>query len=104
MGVVAASFTHFDSRDDGPQLHDHVVVLNRVQAKDDGAWRTLDSRGLFASTVMLSEMHQGVPSLVLILSGRWIHNAVTFDFQRFSSVWMKRARVWSHSSHSFTRV
>ena len=54
VGVVAASFTHFDSRDGDPQLHDHVVVLNRVQAKDDGAWRTLDSRGLFASTVMLS--------------------------------------------------
>ena len=63
-GVVAASFTHFDSRDDDPQLHDHVVILNRVQAKDDGAWRTLDSRGLFASTEMLSEMHQGVLSLV----------------------------------------
>jgi len=65
VGVVAASFTHFDSRDGDPQLHDHVVVLNRVQAKDDGAWRTLDSRGLFASTVMLSEMHQGVLSDLL---------------------------------------
>src|ERR1019366_873568 len=62
VGVVAASFTHFDSRDGDPQLHDHVVVLNRVQAVEDGAWRTLDSRGLFASTVMLSEMHQGVLS------------------------------------------
>jgi len=28
VGVVAASFTHFDSRDGDPQLHDHVVVLN----------------------------------------------------------------------------
>jgi conjugative relaxase-like TrwC/TraI family protein len=65
VGVVAASFTHFDSRDGDPQLHDHVVILNRVQAKDDGAWRTLDSRGLFASTVMLSEMHQGVLSDLL---------------------------------------
>jgi conjugative relaxase-like TrwC/TraI family protein len=65
VGVVAASFTHFDSRDGDPQLHDHMVVLNRAQAKSDGVWRTLDSRGLFASTVMLSEMHQGVLSDLL---------------------------------------
>ena len=71
VGVVAASFTHFDSRDGDPQLHDHVVVLNRVQAKDDGAWRTLDSRGLFAATVMLSEMHQGVLSDLLTAELGW---------------------------------
>ena len=65
VGVVAASFTHFDSRDGDPQLHDHVVMLNRVQAKADGVWRTLDSRQLFASAVMLSEMHQGVFSDLL---------------------------------------
>jgi conjugative relaxase-like TrwC/TraI family protein len=71
VGVVAASFTHFDSRDGDPQLHDHVVILNRVQAKNDGAWRTLDSRGLFASTVMLSEMHQGVLSDLLTAELGW---------------------------------
>jgi len=31
VGVIAASFTHFDSRDGDPQLHDHVVVLNRAR-------------------------------------------------------------------------
>ena len=71
VGVVAASFTHFDSRDGDPQLHDHVVVLNRVQTRDDGVWRTLDSRGLFASTVMLSEMHQGVLSDLLTAELGW---------------------------------
>jgi conjugative relaxase-like TrwC/TraI family protein len=71
VGVVAASFTHFDSRDADPQLHDHVVVLNRVQATSDGLWRTLDSRGLFASAVMLSEMHQGVLSDLLTAELGW---------------------------------
>ena len=71
VGVIAASFTHFDSRDGDPQLHDHVVILNRVQTKDGGAWRTLDSRGLFASTVMLSEMHQGVLSDLLTMELGW---------------------------------
>jgi conjugative relaxase-like TrwC/TraI family protein len=77
VGVVAASFTHFDSRDGDPQLHDHVVVLNRVQAVSDGVWRTLDSRGLFASTVMLSEMHQGVLSDLLTAELGWDWEAHT---------------------------
>ena len=59
-GVVAASFTHWDSRAGDPQLHDHVVVWNRAKSMSDGQWRTLDSRGLYKSTVMLSELHQGV--------------------------------------------
>jgi conjugative relaxase-like TrwC/TraI family protein len=61
-GVVAVSFTHFDSRAGDPQLHDHVVVWNRARSRSDGVWRTLDSRGLFKSVVALSEMHQGVLS------------------------------------------
>jgi conjugative relaxase-like TrwC/TraI family protein len=77
VGVVAASFTHFDSRDGDPQLHDHVVVLNRAQAKSDGVWRTLDSRQLFASTVMLSEMHQGVLSDLLTAELGWDWEAHT---------------------------
>jgi len=77
IGVVAASFTHFDSRDGDPQLHDHVVVLNRAQAVGDGVWRTLDSRGLFASTVMLSEMHQGVLSDLLTAELGWDWEAHT---------------------------
>ncbi|NNN08359.1 MAG: relaxase domain-containing protein [Acidimicrobiaceae bacterium] len=77
VGVVAASFTHFDSRDGDPQLHDHVVILNRVQTTNDGAWRTLDSRGLFASTVMLSEMHQGVLSDLLTAELGWDWTAHT---------------------------
>ena len=71
VGVIAASFTHFDSRDGDPQLHDHVVVLNRAQAITDGVWRTLDSRQLFASTVMLSEMHQGALSDLLTAELGW---------------------------------
>ena len=43
-GVVAAAFTHWDSRAGDPQLHDHVVVANRARSVSDGKWRTLDSR------------------------------------------------------------
>ena len=59
-GVVAAAFDHWDSRSGDPQLHTHVVVLNRVQAVSDGRWRTLDSKALFRAAVGLSELYNGV--------------------------------------------
>ncbi len=59
-GVIAAAFTHWDSRAGDPQLHDHVVVWNRAKSSSDGRWRTLDSRAIFRSTVALSTLHQGV--------------------------------------------
>ena len=49
-GVVAAAFDHWDSRAGDPQLHTHVVVMNRAQTSD-GTWRTLDSRALFKEAV-----------------------------------------------------
>ena len=64
-GVVAAAFTHWDSRAGDPQLHDHVVVANRARSVSDRTWRTLDSRGLFKAVVALSELHQGVLSDLL---------------------------------------
>ncbi len=70
-GVVAAAFTHWDSRAGDPQLHDHVVLANRARSVSDGTWRTLDSRGLFKSVVALSELHQGVLSDLLTLEFGW---------------------------------
>ncbi len=64
-GVVAASFTHFTSRADDCQLHDHLVVWNRARSVSDGKWRTLDSRAIFKATTTLSELHQGVLSDLL---------------------------------------
>ncbi|HLN05009.1 MAG TPA: MobF family relaxase, partial [Acidimicrobiales bacterium] len=64
-GVIATSFTHFTSRADDPQLHDHVVVWNRAKSVSDGKWRTLDSRAIFKATTTLSELHQGVLSDLL---------------------------------------
>ena len=64
-GVVAAAFTHWASRADDPQMHDHVVIWNRAKSLSDGKWRTLDSRSLFKHTTTLSELHQGVLSDLL---------------------------------------
>ncbi|MGO9878781.1 MAG: MobF family relaxase [Acidimicrobiales bacterium] len=64
-GVIAAAFTHFTSRADDCQLHDHVVVWNRARSVSDGKWRTLDSKAIFKATTTLSELHQGVLSDLL---------------------------------------
>jgi conjugative relaxase-like TrwC/TraI family protein len=60
-GVVAAGFDHWDSRAGDPQLHTHVVVMNRAQCAD-GAWRTLDGRLIFKATVALSTLYNAVLS------------------------------------------
>ncbi len=62
VGVVATGFDHWDLRSGDPQLHTHVVIMNRVQCAGDGVWRSLDSRGLFKATVALSELYNGVLS------------------------------------------
>lgn len=45
-GLIAAEFTHFDTRTGDPDLHSHVVVSNKVQGVD-GVWRSVDGRALF---------------------------------------------------------
>ncbi|WP_298338846.1 MobF family relaxase [Ferrimicrobium sp.] len=59
-GVSAASFTHYDSRAGDPQLHDHVIVWNRVKSVSDGKWRTIDGAGLYSSVVALGVLHEGI--------------------------------------------
>ena len=58
-GVIAAAFDHWDSRDNDPNLHTHVVIANRVQGPD-GRWRTLDSRAMHRAAVAMSERYDGL--------------------------------------------
>jgi conjugative relaxase-like TrwC/TraI family protein len=59
-GVVCSSWFHYESRLGDPQVHHHVVLLNRAQARSDGVWRTLDSKALHPWVVALSERHAGI--------------------------------------------
>lgn len=60
--MIATVYDHYDSRASDPQLHTHVVVVNRVQAAHDGKWRTLDSRAIHAAATGLSEHYNAVLS------------------------------------------
>jgi conjugative relaxase-like TrwC/TraI family protein len=55
-GLVAAAFTHRDSRADDPDLHTHVAVANKVQTLD-GRWLSIDGRVLFKANVAASETY-----------------------------------------------
>jgi conjugative relaxase-like TrwC/TraI family protein len=55
-GLVAAAFTHRDSRAGDPDLHTHIAVANKVQALD-GRWLSIDGRVLFKANVAASETY-----------------------------------------------
>ena len=54
--LVAAAFTHRDSRAGDPDLHTHIAVANKVQTLD-GRWLSIDGRVLFKATVAASETY-----------------------------------------------
>jgi conjugative relaxase-like TrwC/TraI family protein len=56
-GLIATRFRHWESRDGDPQLHDHVVISNRVQAIGQGKWRTIDSKSLYKATMNASSQY-----------------------------------------------
>jgi conjugative relaxase-like TrwC/TraI family protein len=55
-GLVAAAFTHRDSRAGDPDLHTHVAVANKVQTLDR-RWLSIDGRVLFKANVAASETY-----------------------------------------------
>jgi conjugative relaxase-like TrwC/TraI family protein len=58
--LAVAAFRHFDNRDSGPLLHDHCLILNRVQRLDaDGepVWGALDTRRLYQNVVAAGTLY-----------------------------------------------
>lgn len=55
-GMVATKFRHYDSRHGDPNLHDHLVIANRVKGAD-GKWSTLDGRMIYQYNVAASELY-----------------------------------------------
>jgi conjugative relaxase-like TrwC/TraI family protein len=55
-GLLAAAFTHRDSRAGDPDLHTHVALANKVQTAG-GKWLAIYGRVLYESTVAASETY-----------------------------------------------
>ncbi|MFB0839990.1 MobF family relaxase [Arthrobacter sp. E44] len=58
-GLIYTKFRHYDSRNGDPQLHDHIVVSNKVLGAD-GKWSSLDGRLLYQFNVAASELYNRV--------------------------------------------
>ncbi|MGV7254584.1 MobF family relaxase [Mycobacterium kansasii] len=59
-GLIAAAFTHRDSRAGDPDLHTHVAVSNKVSTIDTNGvhrWLALDGQPLHRATVAASELY-----------------------------------------------
>ena len=68
-GVIGTKFRHWDSRAGDPNLHDHVVIANRVQGVD-GHWSSIDGRMLYQYGVECSELYNArVQQYVTELTG-----------------------------------
>lgn len=57
-GYVAAGFDHFTSRANDPQVHTHVVVINRVWAGE--GWRAIDGKRAYAYAKAGGSVYQAV--------------------------------------------
>lgn len=55
-GIIATKFRHYDSREGDPNLHDHLVIANRVKGSD-GQWSTIDGRMIYGHGVTASELY-----------------------------------------------
>lgn len=55
-GLIATKFRHYDSRSGDPNLHDHLVISNRVKGSD-GQWSAIDGRTLYQWNVAASELY-----------------------------------------------
>ncbi|HET6355924.1 MobF family relaxase [Streptomyces sp.] len=54
--LVVERFRHFDNRDGFPLLHDHCLILNRMQ-RPDGTWYALDTRSLLQHVVAAGTLY-----------------------------------------------
>lgn len=59
QGLIWGSFDHYDSRSNDPDIHTHVVVMNKVQGLD-GKWRTLDGKQIYRAAVALSSHYNAI--------------------------------------------
>jgi conjugative relaxase-like TrwC/TraI family protein len=55
-GLLAAAYTHRQSRANDPLLHTHLIVANRIQG-EDGRWTTIDGRDLYYQAIAADALY-----------------------------------------------
>ena len=98
-GATVARFDHHSSRSGDPQLHAHLLFMNRVLC-DDGVWRTLDGRLLFERAMPASLYGAAVLRIELSqrLGWHWdrvganLHAEIAGADHSLSTMWSQRSR------------
>jgi conjugative relaxase-like TrwC/TraI family protein len=72
QGVLAASFTHRQSRENDPLLHDHLIVFNRIQGPD-GRWTAIDGRDIYEHRLAMDAVYRATyqAQLTRVLGVGW---------------------------------
>ena len=72
QGVLATSFTHRQSRENDPLLHDHLIVFNRIQGPD-GRWTAIDGRDIYQNRLAMDAVYRATYQAALTreLGVRW---------------------------------
>ncbi|RBP98828.1 MobF family relaxase [Bifidobacterium xylocopae] len=104
-GIIACRFTHWDTRDHDPHLHDHVLVSN-IARREDGQLGALDGKALYTAGVSLSEQHTNLimDKLTESLGVQWrrrdtgdskasVYDLVGIDDQLIGAFSQRRLRV-----------
>ena len=98
-GATVARFDHRTSRSGDPQLHAHLLFMNRVLCAD-GVWRTLDGRLLYSCAMPASLYGAAVLRVELSrrLGWNWdrvganLHAEVAGRDDALSQMWSQRSR------------
>nr|WP_269929318.1 MobF family relaxase [Kocuria massiliensis] len=88
-GLAATKFRHYDSRSGDPNMHDHLVIANRVKGTD-GKWSTLDGRLLYQHGVAASELY----------NARIMHHINTQLGLEFTPTEQRGKKIWELSGIS----
>jgi len=73
--IVAAAFEHKLSRENDPQLHTHVIVINAT--KYEGRWRSLYARRIFQKIKVWGQLYRDKMSEALIKAGHQLRKTST---------------------------
>ncbi|MGB3766585.1 MAG: MobF family relaxase [Phormidesmis sp.] len=73
--LVAAAFEHKLSRENDPQLHTHVIVINATKLK--GRWRSLYARRIFKRIKEWGQLYRDKMSEALVRAGHQLRKAAS---------------------------
>ena len=98
-GAAVARFDHRSSRAGDPQLHAHLLFMNRVLC-EDGVWRTLNGRLLYSHAMPASLYGAAVLRVELSrrLGWNWdrvganLHAEIAGSDRELSTMWSQRSR------------